>query len=67
MKYKRTTTQQKKQHENVTHTETNYNITMTIFQTWYRTFFKEKNGGLNLVLWYAKPPASMAMLNITLK
>ena len=24
-----------------------------------------KNGGLNLVLWLAKPPAFMAMLNIT--
>ena len=26
-----------------------------------------KNGRLNLVLWHAKPPAFMAMFNITLK
>ena len=33
--------------------------------TWYRIF--KKNGGLNLVLWLTKPPALMAMLNMTLK
>ena len=29
--------------------------------------FKEKNGGLNLVLWHAKPRTLMALLSITLK
>ena len=38
---------------------------MAIFLTWYRTFY-EKNGGLNLVLWHAKPPALMAVFIITL-
>ena len=39
---------------------------MDIFLTWYRAFY-EKNGGLNLVLWHAKPSALMAMLIIALK
>ena len=26
---------------------------MAIFLTWYRTFLKGKNGGLNLVLWHS--------------
>ena len=30
---------------NVIHTETNYNITMAIFLTWYRAFLKEKMVG----------------------
>ena len=34
-----------------------------MFLTWNRVF-QETNGGLNLVLWLAKPSAFMAMLNV---
>ena len=47
------------------HTGTNYHKTIAIFVTGTGHF--KKKCALNLVLWLAKPPSFMTMLNITLK